>query len=654
MSKFSFPNAASEFIFVRTYSRWIEELKRRETWEETVDRYIDFIEKHVGNVVPQKVFRKARQAILSMSVMPSMRSLWSAGPAAEFDNACMYNCSYQNIDSIEAFAECLYVLMCGTGYGYSVEGKYVDKLPVIPRITSESSGTHQVEDSRTGWAESTRKLLVSLYAGKDLDMDYSKLRSKGARLKTMGGRSSGPEPLMRLHAFIREVFQKAQERKLTTIEVSDILNQTAEIVVMGGVRRSSEISLSDLDDDKMATAKMGTFPVRRYMSNNSAVYYDKPTAARFLKEWSILVNSGTGERGIFNLQAARKNAPERRNGKTIEGTNPCGEINLRSCEFCNLTEVVLRADDDLDDVLEKIETATWLGVIQSTFTYFPYLNKKWKKNCDEERLLGVSITGQMDNPNLLTNAALSAMKRKAIKIARHASQILKINMPAAITCVKPSGTVSQLVNSSSGIHTRYSRFYIRRYRISSTDPLYKMMRDQGVEFSPDNGQRKKDWNAAVNGNVSACSIYEQGKEWSEDKVTTWVVEFPIESPAKSVTRHNMSAITQLEGYKKIQEEWCEHNASMTVYVKDEEWIEVGNWVYKNWDIVNGLSFLPFEDHAYEQPPYEEVTKEEYEKMVKDMPAIDYSKLSDYETEDGRESRGELSCTSDRCEISRKD
>jgi len=1278
---FQFPDVASEFIYMRTYSRWIDELGRRETWEETVDRYIDFIQKHCGNVVPQKVFRKAREAILNMRAMPSMRALWTAGPAAEFDNTCLYNCfskdtlfisskgvvsfanfsdgeeiqvithngrwknatvrsfgrqvlnrvyfakggrgkdhvvnvtanhkwilksgenttnlkegdlvlmapkkddfiyenatpderlywcygyvygdgtkvkgksdqyeysmvrlckkdvpysvrfeevgfktstnhslngdffaytgtylktlpeiekepierimaflngylcadgakeenngrkyfkaiqatgnesinflrktlpmcgyyivreddftgqitnfgqrtdktisfsisdnicresnaawrvsrieqniseeevwclevegdhsfclpfgvvtgncSFQNIDSVEAFAECLYILMCGAGYGFSVEKKYVDKLPEVPKLTSESSGTYIIEDNKMGWAESVRRLMTALYNGKDLDLDYSKLRPKGARLKTMGGRSSGPEPLMRLHTFIREVFQKAQGRKLKSIECHDICNQIAEIVVVGGVRRSSEISISDLDDLEMANAKTGTFPVRRYMSNNSAVYYEKPTAARFLREWSILVNSGTGERGIFNLAGARKNAPERRNGKMIDGTNPCGEINLRSRQFCvagntqvitkngiitikdavgeehevwngkkwskviprltrknaslvrvelsdgsylectpdhrfsvknrfsdtflevqakdlmlhskyklqsepykiqyengsdfqnaytlgfavgdgcvyknkvfidlygekdflcpvegnrykkylpagyskerqrvnctnildgnmvsalktsndafipifswskksileflagmidadgsetstggirlylsdrersekiqllltkcgirssicllqkageitnigerrrdlfylqitdcseipckrvntyrghisiikskyqniksvteidgvndvycfeekerhmavfnniltyqcNLSEIVLRDGDDLDDIMDKVETTVWLGAIQSTFTYFPYLNKKWKTNCEEECLLGVSITGQMDNPGLLTETALEALKKKAIKIAKHASSILGINLSVAITCVKPSGTVSQLVNSSSGLHPRYSKYYIRRYRISSTDPLYKMMNDQGFKFNPDNGQRQKDWRAAAKGNTSACSIYEQGKEWSEDKVTTWVVEFPVKSPEKSTIRNEMTAIDQLEHYRKIQTKWCEHNASCTVYVKDEEWIEVGNWVYKNWDIINGISFLPHDGGNYEQAPYEEINKETYDKMIKDIPKIDYNKLSNYEKEDSTTGAKSLACVGDKCEIS---
>lgn len=649
-SKYKFPNAASEFVYVRTYSRWNEDLGRRETWEETVQRYIDYIENYVGDKVPQKVFKKAKEKIINMEVMPSMRALWSAGKAADADHTTFYNCSFQVIDSIESFAEGLYALMCGAGYGYSVSKKHIDKLPEIPHLTPESDGTYIVPDTKFGWAESTKKLMKALYNGRDLDVDYSDLRPKGAYLKTMGGRSSGPEPLIRLHHFIRDIFQNAQGRKLTPVECSDICNQIAEVVVMGGVRRSSQISLSDLDDEEMANAKVGDFPVRRYMSNNSAIYLEKPTAARFLKEWSILANSNTGERGIFNLEAARVRSPNRRNKELISGTNPCGEINLRSQEFCNLTEVIVRVGDDLDDLLSKVETAVWLGVIQSTFTYFPYLRKQWKKNCEEERLLGVSITGQFDNIEIINEQTLKAMKSKAIKTAKHASRILGINMPAAITCVKPSGTVSQLVNSSSGLHPRYSKYYIRRYRIASTDPLYKLLKSQGIKMIPENGERKKDWEKAKRGNAGACKIYEKGKQWTEDKVTTWVVSFPVKSPKKCVTREKVSAIDQLNHYKMLMEYWCEHNASCTVYVRNEEWFEVGNWVYKNWKYVNGISFLPFDGGQYKQAPFEAVNRTKYEKILKDTKKIDYSKLVQFEQEDNTDGAKEIACTGDKCDI----
>lgn len=645
---FKFQDPSSEFVYVRTYSRWLEEEKRRERWDETVDRYIDFIEKHTGDKVPQKVFKKAREAIYQMKVMPSMRAMWTAGPAAEFDNTCTYNCAFQIVDCVDAFAECLYILMCGTGYGFSVEEKYTKKLPEVPHMTGNGCGTFIIPDSKAGWADSVKRLMNALYRGEDLDMDYSLLRDKGARLKTMGGRSSGSLPLMKLHHFIREVFDSAQGRKLTPLECHDIMNQIAEIVVVGGVRRSSQISLSDLDNEEMANAKVGDFPVRRYMANNSAVYYERPTAARFLKEWATLSNSGSGERGIINLGDIR--IPKRRKKNLILGSNPCCEILLRSQQFCNLTEIVARYDDDLDSLLQKVETATWLGAIQSTFTYFPYLRKKWRDNCNEERLLGVSVTGQMDCPALLNPVCWAEMKKKAIKIARHAAKILGINMSAAITCGKPSGTVSQLVNSASGMHARYSPYYIRRYRISGTDPLFKMLKDQGVPFNAENGEREEDWQLAAKGNKGACKIYEPGKKWSEDKVGTWVVSFPVKSPKGAICREKLSAIKQLEHYKMVQEHWCEHNQSCTVYVKDEEWFEVGNWVYQNWELIGGVSFLPYDGGVYEQAPYEEITEEQYKKLVAEFPEIDYLQLSKYEIEDNTEGAKSYACTGDSCEL----
>lgn len=1193
-----FKNPASEFVFIRTYSRWLEDQGRRETWEETVDRYIQFIEKERGSKIPPKVIKKIRKRMLELSVMPSMRALWAAGPAASKQNLTMYNCSFQVVDSVDAFHECLYILMCGTGYGYRVLESDVEKLPVIPQINVHQHVEHVVEDSKEGWAFSVKVLMEALYSGHDVVFDYSKIRAQGARLKTMGGRASGPGPLMVLHSYIRETMIAAQGRKLRAIEASDIMNQIAEVVVVGGVRRSSQICLSDLASEEMRTAKVWPFPLRRAMANHSAVYNTKPSATDFLKEWSNLASSGTGERGIFNLAGARLTAPQRRDSAQIAGTNPCitgdtliavadgrnavpikdlvgtvypvytikggkvvigksiktwktrenaeiykltlddgsvlratpdhlimlrngkykalkdlevgdslmpfgresagvafieflghedvydmtvedthnfgvvlssqegrasgsfgifvhncGEISLRSEELCNLSEVVIRAEDDLDELLDKVETATWLGAIQATFTHFPYLSKKWQENCDEERLLGVSLTGQMDNPEILTESALKALKKKAQKVAKHASEILGINMPAAITCVKPSGcrpwnaltttnkgiltleeifadheigkkwsnvsnernlfvqqdgkpcritktfhnglaptieikmqyglsvestpnhkwfvkerrckqkrdgtrhepvgqwvradrlqegdvlevqlgtyensihaklrplnslaikmrgdvqditqpeqmdedlawllgylwgdgamspskfrirfiderkanlqkasriinekfglnskihkasehrnaftleiaskvlwhwlikngvfkydadklelipecvrssawtdivafiaglidsdgwvgqrqegtgatacittadarfakhlqdvswavgigigrslnnrgknlqankamylmtigkhvkpaavkvlvknsnkmteaekstkfkqwqflngekclkageilsfaagkltetydievegdhwymagavkshnTVSQLVDSASGIHTRFSPYYIRRYRIASTDPLLKMLRDQGVPLSPENGQRESDWTKAEKGSKDLCPIFVEGEKWSEDKVNTWVVSFPVKSPDGAITKDQMTAIEQLEWYKKIQTNWCEHNASCTIYVKEDEWFEVGAWVYENWSLCNGLSFLPSSDHKYEQAPYEEITKEQYEKMAAKMPVIDYSQLAKYEAEDSREESGAkaLACSGDKCEL----
>ena len=618
-----FKNEIAEFIYMRTYSRWLDEQGRRESWDETIERYIDFINSEIDNI-PEKTIRKMRNYMAEFAVMPSMRLLWSAGPAAKRDNTCLYNCSFTNIDSVEAFAECLHILMCGTGFGFSVSAENVKKLPKIPEIKNLND-SHSVTDSREGWADSVKIMMNSFYEGRDMEFDYSKLRPKGARLKTMGGRSSGPEPLVKLHEFIRETMYAAQGRRLNTLEAHDICNQIAEIVVAGGVRRSSQISLSDLEDEAMRSAKEWPFPLRRAMANNSAIYAEKPSAAQFLKEWASLALSGTGERGIFNLEGARKTAPSRRYSKLIEGTNPCGEIALRDKEFCNLSEVVVRADDDLDNLLDKVETATWIGVIQSTFTYFPYLRESWKKNCDVERLLGVSLTGQMDNPSLMTSEALSALKSRVLRISRKAAKLLGVNVSVATTCVKPSGTVSQLVDSASGVHPRWSQYYIRRYRIAARDPLFKLMKDSGMKCHPENGQSKKD-------------------------ATTWVVEFPVKSPDGCLTRKDVTALDQLKHYKNLQHNWCEHNASMTVYVRDDEWFEVGNWVYQNWDIINGVSFLPYDGGKYKLAPYEEIDHRTYERLIKKVPRIDYKQLSKYELNDNTQGKAEYACVGDKCEI----
>ncbi len=625
-----FKNPASEFVYVRTYSKWIDQKSRRENWEETVNRYVDFIFDQRGANIPPKVKRKIKKYLLSFDVMPSMRAVWAAGAAALADNTTMYNCSFASITSAQSFSEALYILMCGTGDGFSVQKKFIDsdKLPTIPEQTHEPIHRFSIEDSRAGWADSVKHLMLALFSGTDLDFDYSLLRPKGAKLKTMGGRSSGPAPLIVLHSFIRDVLLNSRGRKLTSLECHDIRNQVAEAVVVGGVRRSSQVSLSDLEDEEMRHSKDWPFPQRRSMANNSAVYETKPTAVQFLKEWSALASSGTGERGIFNLETARKNSPKRRDKYSILGANPCLEILLRDKQFCNLSEIVVRKEDDLDTLLDKVETAVWIGVIQATFTFFPYLSEEWKNNCEEERLLGVSITGQMDNPELITESNLKAMKQKALKVAKHASSKMGINMPTAITCVKPSGTVSQLVDSSSGVHPRYAKFYIRRYRISATDPLFKMMKDQGFHFSPENGQETK----------------------PESEVDTWVVSFPIKAPDNCITRHDMSALDQLEWYRKVQVNWCEHNTSMTCYVDDSEWFEVGNWVYKNWDVVNGISFLPKDSGHYKQAPYQEITELEYEKLLSELNPIDYTKLSGYELEDSTEGSKTFSCVGDRCEL----
>ena len=620
-----FKNEVAEFIYKRTYSRWLEEENRREDWPETIERFIGFIISERPDI-PEKTVNKIRKYMMEFAVMPSMRFLWAAGPAAKADNTTIYNCSFAKINSVEAFAECLYILMCGTGFGFSVEQEEVNKLPEVPEIKSGLPVKPIIiEDSKKGWADSVKTLMECLYDGQNQYFDYSEIRPEGARLMTMGGRASGPQPLVKLHDFIRETMHNAQGRQLTSLEAHDICNQIAEIVVVGGVRRSSQISLSDLHDKDMRHAKEWPFPIKRAMANNSAIYREKPSAGEFLTEWAALALSGSGERGIFNLEAAQNKAPSRRYAPLIQGTNPCGEIMLRDMEFCNLSEVVVRAEDDLDTLLDKVETATWLGVIQSSFTNFPYLRETWKKNCDKECLLGVSLTGQMDNPSILSSDALKALKSRVIRISRKASGILNTKMPTATTCVKPSGTVSQLVDSASGVHPRYSQYYIRRYRISANDTLFKMMKDVGVPCSPENGQTEEDAN-------------------------TWVLEFPVKSPEGCITRKDVTALDQLSHYKNLQHNWCEHNASMTVYVRDDEWFEVGNWVYKNWDIINGVSFLPYDGGHYNLAPYEEIDVHSYERLIKDLPRIVYSELAKYESEDNTQGKQELACSGDKCDI----
>ena len=620
-----FKNEVAEFIYKRTYSRWLEKENRREDWPETIERFLGFITEERPDI-PEKTVNKIRKYMMEFAVMPSMRFLWAAGPAAKADNTTIYNCSFAKINTVDAFAECLYILMCGTGFGFSVEQEEVGKLPAVPEIRSgQALKKILIEDSKKGWADSVKTLMQSLYDGQNVYFDYSGIRLEGARLMTMGGRASGPQPLVKLHDFIRETMHTSQGRQLTSLEAHDICNQIAEIVVVGGVRRSSQISLSDLHDQDMRHAKEWPYPIKRAMANNSAIYREKPSAAEFLKEWAHLALSGTGERGIFNLEAAQNKAPSRRYAPLIQGTNPCGEIMLRDMEFCNLSEVVVRAEDDLDTLLDKVECATWLGVIQSSFTNFPYLRDTWKKNCDKECLLGVSLTGQMDNPSVLSSEALSALKSRVIRISRKASTILGTRMPTATTCVKPSGTVSQLVDSASGVHPRYSQYYIRRYRIAARDPLFTMMKEVGIPCNPENGQ-------------------------TEEDASTWVLEFPVKSPEGCITRKDVTALDQLSHYKNLQHNWCEHNASMTVYVRDDEWFEVGNWVYKNWDIINGVSFLPYDGGHYKLAPYEEIDVHSYERLIKDLPRIVYSELAKYESEDNTQGKQELACSGDKCDI----
>jgi ribonucleoside-diphosphate reductase alpha chain len=514
--------------------------------------------------------------------------------------------------------------MCGAGFGFDVTRESISQLPAVPATMIAHPELHVIPDSREGWADSIKILMDGLYNGQIIFFDYSQIRKKGERLKTMGGRASGPEPLKELHLFILETFMNA-DGKLSSLDCHDICNKIAEIVVVGGVRRSSEISLSDPEDEVMRKAKIWPFPLHRAMANNSAVYTKKPTHEEFQKEWKELELSGTGERGIFNLEVARNTAPERRNANLIRGLNPCAEIMLRSRQMCNLSEVVISANDTLESLAHKVKVATVIGVIQSTFTHFPYLRQEWKDNCEEERLLGVSLTGIMDAPQLVTAENLQYLKQTSIAAAAEMSKTLGVNMPTAITCVKPSGTVSQLVNSASGMHPRYAKRYVRRYRISAMDPLFKMMTSQGFEFTPENGQ-------------------------DHATAQTWVVEFPVVAPETAVCREAVSAIDQLELYKTLQENWSEHNSSLTVYVPDGEWDKVGQWVWNHWGIIKGVSFLPFDSGHYKQAPYEVVNDDTWNRLVAQQKPIDYSQLNQFERVDNTSGAKTLACTGDRCEL----
>lgn len=633
-SKEYFRNPLSEFIYYRTYSRWIEEEGRRETWIETVQRYIDFMRENLGDTLANQEYLEIQQAILKQEVMPSMRLLWSAGKAARKTNVCAYNCSYIAPSRLEDFAEIMYLLMCGAGVGFSVESQTAQQLPIIKHQTGKKRGMHVIEDSKEGWGDALTAGLKAWYAGEDINFDFSKVRPAGARLRTMGGRSSGPEPLRSLLSFCKETILKRQGKRLKNIDVHDIICKIGEIVVMGGVRRSALISLSDLDDEEMRNAKVGRFYItdpHRSLANNSAVYIEKPSADEFLKEWLALIKSGTGERGIFNRGGLQFQMPERR-WKLLEpfaafaGSNPCGEIILRSKEFCNLTEVVARPEDTEESLIRKTRIAAIIGTYQATLTHFPYLSPEWRQNCSEERLLGVSITGQWDSPAVRNAETLRKMKQTAIEVNQEYAKRFGINSSAAITCVKPSGTVSQLVDASAGMHPRYGKYYLRRIRISASDPLFHMLKEQGFPYHPEVGQNK-------------------------ETATTYVLEFPVKAPAKNtVYRNDLSAIKQLEYWKLLKENFTEHNPSVTISVGPTEWIEVANWLYKHWEIIGGLSFLPREEHVYQLAPYEEITEKKYNELTAKMPKIDFGQIMAYEHEDNTQGSKELACVSGSCEI----
>lgn len=632
-SKKYFRNLLSEFVYYRTYSRWVEEEGRRETWAETVNRYMDFMKENIGGRLSDEEYDEIKNAILHQKVMPSMRLLWGAGKAARATNVCAYNCSYIAPSRLEDFAEIMYLLMCGTGVGFSVESETVGKLPLITRQTGEHKGSYMVQDSKEEWGNALSYGLKTWYSGADVSFDFSMVRPAGARLKTMGGRSSGPGPLKDLLVFAREKILNRQGKRLRNIDVHDIVCKIGEIVVAGGVRRSALISLSDLDDEEMRGAKSGQFFTthpERSMANNSAVFNSKPDTEEFLEEWLSLIKSGTGERGIFNRGSLSNQLPERR-WKVFEshassaGTNPCGEIVLRSKQFCNLTEIVARSDDTAETLTEKARLATILGTYQSTLTKFPYLSKEWKENCESERLLGVSITGQWDCPVTQDAALLKKLRDKVVAVNEEYASRFGINASTCTTCVKPSGTVSQLVDASSGMHPRSARFYIRRIRISSTDPLFHMLRDLKFPYHPEVGQ-------------------------SSENATTFVLEFPVKAPEGAIVKNDISALSQLEHWKLVKENYTEHNPSVTVSVSDDEWLDVGNWVYKNWDKVGGLSFLPRSNHVYQLAPYEEINETDYDRMFSNLPEIDFSKIVIYEKEDKTEGSKELACVGGTCEI----
>lgn len=619
-NKVNYPNIASEFVALTHYCKWIPELNRRETWEEVTKRVIEYFkEKDWLENVPVKVFNKIEEGMLNFNIMPAMRIVATAGKAMDSNNIAGYNCCFISIDTINAFSELLYILMHGTGVGFSVENEIINKLPVIKKQTGEMYEDYIIPDSREGWKNAVDIGIKSWYEGKDLNFIYTQIRPRGARLNTFSGTASGPDPLKELLNSIKSIILNAQERKLKSIECHDICCLIATCVITGNKRRSACISFSDLNDEDMRKAKIGEFPVYRYMANNSAIYKEKPDSATFMKEWGNLALSGTGERGIF--------VPKFRNGHECRA-NPCGEILLRkSGQMCNLSEVIIRSDDDIGDLVEKVKTATWLGCIQSTFTNFKNIRKEFKKNCEEERLIGVSLSGQYDNPKILTDEVLTQLKNVVYKTAKHAAKILKINIPAAMSCVKPAGTTSQLCNSSSGCHPRYSKFYIRRYRISISDPLFKLLHFQGLKWKPENGQTR-------------------------EKCTTAVFEFPIKSPNKAIVRNDIDAIKQLEWYLKLQKYWCDHNTSITVYIKKDEWLKVGSFVYENWNDITGVSFFPYDDSKYQLAPYEEIDEKTYEKLLKEFPNIDFTKLGEYEniTGDTTNVSREFACGGESCDL----
>ena len=627
------PTEYQAFIHMSRYSRWLETENRRENWGETVERLVSFFRKNVEGV-DEKSWEDIEEAILSLEVMPSMRALMTAGKALERENIAGYNCSYVPIDSPRAFDEILYILMNGTGVGFSVERQYVDKLPTVPDVEFEKTeDVIAVVDSKEGWAKAFRDLVSYLYTGRVPKINVSKVRAVGTRLKTFGGRASGPQPLVDLFDFTVEKFKSAKGRKLSSMECHDIVCKTGEVVVVGGVRRSALISLSNLSDQRVRAAKSGAWwetNPERALANNSVAYTEKPDAGIFMKEWLSLYESKSGERGIFSRASAQEKAAEngRRDASWDFGTNPCSEIILRPNQFCNLTEIVVRSTDSMASLTRKVQIATLLGTIQSTFTNFGYLRKRWQDNTEEERLLGVSLTGIMDSPMLNGKESglekrLQTLRAVAVEANKYWADKFGINQSTAITCVKPSGTVSQLVDSASGIHARHNPYYIRTVRGDNKDPLTEFLIDSGIPNEPDVMKPEH----------------------------TTVFSFPMKAPKGSVCRDDMTAIEQLELWKIYAQHWCEHKPSVTISVKEEEWVPVGAWCWENFSYLSGVSFLPFSDHTYQQAPYQDIDKATYEKLTKKMPSsIEWQKLQDFEKEDNTKGSQELACTAGVCEL----
>ncbi|XKT74785.1 MAG: ATP cone domain-containing protein [Patescibacteria group bacterium UBA2163] len=635
-------NPLGEFIYLRTYARWIESEGRRETWVETVARYMDFMHENLGTLLTNKEYTEVQEAILTQEVMPSMRLMQFAGDPARRCNTCAYNCTFIAPAALTDFAEIMYLSMQGCGVGFSVESDNVERLPQIKKQTGHKPSVHTVADSKEGWCDALTAGLTAWYNGADISFDYSLIRPAGARLKTMGGKASGPEPLRALLSFARDHILKRQGRRLRSIDVHDIICKIGECVVSGGVRRTAMISLSDLDDTDMRDAKKGQFYLnepQRTVANNSAVYETTPTNEELLEEWIALMKSGSGERGIFNRGSLNNSLPERRKQYFSRvgfigtdgvvrgpiGTNPCGEIILQSKQFCNLSEVIARAHDSQEDLIRKARIAALLGTYQSTLTTFKYISKEWETHCTEERLLGVSVTGQWDSPVAREPETMRAIRDVAVKTNAEYAQRFGIQPSMAVTAVKPSGTVSQTFDCSSGIHPRHAPYYVRRVRISATDSLFKMLKAQGVPYHPEVGQ-------------------------SKDTAHTYVLEFPVRAPEGARCKDDFTALEQLEYWKRVKEHYTEHNPSATVSISAHEWVSVVDWIQKNWGIVGGLSFLPRFDHVYQLAPYEAITKEEYEQRMKTFPTIDYSKLVLYEHTDETEQKQELACAGGTCDI----